>query len=85
MVRRGRTLLRYLHLCGLVHLLLTHHSLEAVGAQARKANHEVQLPHMSQRLEALRHLINQDHIRRLPAHEPNTRLRKNLERYLLAA
>jgi SRSO17 transposase len=78
-------ILHHLHLCGLVHLLLTHHSLEAVGAQTRKANHEVHLPPMNQRLDSLRRLIHQDHIRRLLAHVPDARRRKNLERYLLAA
>lgn len=78
-------ILHHLHLCGLVHLLLTHHSLDAVGAQARKANQEVHLPPMSQRLESLRQLIRQDKIRRLLNHERDRRKRKILERYLLAA
>ena len=78
-------ILHHLHLCGLVHLLLTHHSMEAVGAQARKANHEVPLPPMSRRLDALRQLIRVDQIRRLLRHEHNIRRRRRLERWLLAA
>lgn len=78
-------ILHHLHLCGLVHLMLTHHSMDAVGAQARKVNREVTLPPMRRRLESLRELIRADQIRRLLRHETNTRQRKRLERYLLAA
>ena len=42
--------LHHLHLWALTHLVLTHHAIEGVGAQARKANIEVTLPPMSQRL-----------------------------------
>ena len=83
MSREG--ILHHLHLCGLVHLLLTHHSMEAVGAQARKANHEIPLPPLSRRLDALRQLIRQAQIKRILRHEHNTRRRKKLETWLLAA
>ncbi len=78
-------ILHHLHLCGLVHLLLTHHSMEAVGAQARKANREISLPPMSHRLESLRQLIREDQIGRILAHEHDYRKRKRLQRYLWAA
>lgn len=83
MSREG--ILHHLHLCGLVHLMLTHHSMEAVGAQARKVNCEVSLPALSRRLEALRHLICAEQIRRLLRDEPSPRRRRRLERWLLAA
>ena len=83
MSREG--ILHHLHLCGLVHLLLTHHSMEAVGAQARKANHEVPLPPLRRRLDALRQLIRKFQLERILRHEHNTRRRKKLEQWLLAA
>lgn len=78
-------ILHHLHLCGLVHLLLTHHSMEAVGAQARKANNKVHLPSLSSRLDALRQVIRQDQIRRLLRDEPITWRRRKLRQWLLAA
>ncbi len=83
MSREG--ILHHLHLGGLVHLLLTHHSMEAVGAQARKVNREVPLPPLSRRLDALRQLIRVDQIRRLLRDQPNTRRRRRLKTWLLAA
>jgi len=76
---------RHLHLCGLAHLLLTHHSMDAVGAQARKANTEVPLPTMNQRLGALRDGLRHDQIRRLFRGERHDKLRQKLEQCLLAA
>jgi len=75
----------HLHLCGLVHLLLTHHGMDAVGAQARKANTEVALPSLHQRLEDLRAAIRRDQFERMLHHEENTKLRRKLKTYLLAA
>jgi hypothetical protein len=43
-------IVRHLHVCCLAHLLLTHQSIEGLGAQARKANKQVEMPPMSQRL-----------------------------------
>jgi hypothetical protein len=80
-----RGILHHLHLCGLVHLLLTHHGMEAAGAQARKAQQRIVLPSLHSRLEALRHSIRCHEIRRILRHEPNTRRRKKLEQRLLAA
>ena len=48
---------RHLHLCGLAHQLLTHHSLAAEGAQAKQENKEVDLPPLRERLEELRSTI----------------------------
>lgn len=76
---------RHLHLCGLAHLMLTHHSTDAVGAQARKANMEVPLPTMNERLDALRHGLRRDQVGQLFRGERHRRLRQRLERYLLAA
>ncbi len=76
---------RHLHLCGLAHLLLTHHGMGAVGAQARKANVEVHLPTMSQRLSALRDDVQRDQLRKLLGRTGHRRLRAKLREYLKAA
>lgn len=76
---------RHLHLCGLAHLLLTHHSMDAVGAQARKANMEVPLPTMNERLGAMRDALRHDQVRQLFRGQRHHKLRQRLERYLLAA
>jgi hypothetical protein len=78
-------IVHHLHLCGLVHVLLTHHSMDAVGAQARKANVEVILPTLSQRLETLRAALKRDQLERMLHHERNPKLRRKVRRYLLAA
>ncbi len=83
MSRRG--ILHHLHLCGLVHLLLTHHSMEAVDAQARKANQTVPLPSLNSRLDTLRQSIREHQIRRILSHEQNAQRRKKLKQWLLAA
>ncbi len=65
-------ILKHLHVCCLTHLLLTHQSLDGLGAKATKANKQVDLPPMSQRLGALRTRIARDRIERLvkgPRHE----------------
>ena len=76
---------KHLHLCGLAHLMLTHHSLDAVGAQAGKANTEVPLPTMNERLDALRHDLRHDQVRQLFRGKRHHKLRQRIERYLLAA
>ena len=47
-------IVHHLHVCCLAHLLLTHRSLEALGAKARKPEKQVTLPPMSTRLADLR-------------------------------
>lgn len=78
-------IVHHLHLCGLVHLMLTHHGMDAVGAQARKANTELVLPSLNRRLEALRAEIRRDQLERTLRHEPRPSLRRRIKRYLLAA
>jgi SRSO17 transposase len=79
-------ILKHLHLCCLAHLVLTHHSMEAVGAQARKVNKTDRLPTMNQRLEILRGDIRREQIQKLfrqgGSHE---RVRERVEQYLQAA
>ena len=79
-------ILKHLRLCCLAHLVLTHHAVQGVGAQARKANQEVRLPTMNQRLENLRDDVRREQIQRLfrqgGSHE---RVRHKVERYLRAA
>jgi SRSO17 transposase len=76
---------RHLHVVCLTHLVLTHHSLTAVGAQARKANTTVSLPPVSERLSALREEIRRDHVTRFANRIKNRRTRRRVREYLLAA
>jgi hypothetical protein len=77
-------IVRHLHLCCLSHLMLTHHAMERVGAQARKANQDVDLPPMSTRLEDLRTEIRRDQMRRLLKGPRHRRLRMKIEPFFMA-
>jgi hypothetical protein len=79
-------ILKHLHLCCLAHLALTHHALEGVGAQATKANQQVRLPTMNQRLEMFRSAVQREQIHRLFRQGgPHERVRQKVEHYLRAA
>ncbi len=78
-------ILKHLHVCCLAHLLLTHQSLDGLGAQARKANTQVTLPPMSQRLQTLRTRIAKDRIERLVKGPEHEKLRQEIYDCLLAA
>ena len=80
-----QAIVRHLHLCALAHLMLTHHALDGVGAQARKAHTEVLLPPMSTRLEDLRLEIRRDQLRRLFKGSKYRRRREKVKPYLMAA
>lgn len=76
---------KHLHLCGLAHLLLTHHSMEAVGAQARKANTPPALPRFRERLDDFRRAVRNEQLRGIFRGERHAKLRRKLDRYLQAA
>ena len=78
-------ILAHLHLCCLAHLLLTHRCLMALGAKATKANQQVNLPPMNQRLAALRAQIARDQIKVLVPGAHHEKLRNKLYDHLLAA
>jgi SRSO17 transposase len=78
-------ILKHLHVCCLAHLLLTHQSLDGLGAKASKANKQVELPPMSQRLQTLRTRIAKDRIERLVKGPQHERLRQEIHACLLAA
>jgi SRSO17 transposase len=84
-VLQEEAILKHLHLCGLAHLMLTHRSLQALGAQARKINTEPTLPTLTERRETLRAEIQRDQVRQLMGGKQHRRLRKKLEQYLFAA
>jgi hypothetical protein len=65
--------------------MLTHHNLEAVGAQAKKANVELVLLTMNQRLEAFRSSIRREQIKRTVKAKSHKNLTRELNKYLLAA
>ena len=77
--------LRHLHLCCLAHLLLTHRSLEATGAKATKANRQVEMPRMNERLAGLRAEVARNQIRGLVRGSKHAKLRQVLYDRLLAA
>jgi hypothetical protein len=76
---------KHLHLCGLAHLVLTHHGMDAVGAQARKANTTPALPRFRERLDDFRRAVRNEHLRRIIKGERHAKLRRKLDRYLRAA
>jgi len=78
-------ILHHLHVCCLAHQMLTHRSLEALGAKAKKPNQQVTPPPMSNRLRTLRAEIARDQIERLVPGEQHAQLRQRLHEYLLAA
>ena len=74
---------RHLHLVCLTHLVLTHHSLEAAGAKARKANTEVDLPSMNQRLTVMREAIRREQLQRLVNRIQHRKTKTMVKKYLL--
>jgi len=78
-------ILKHLHVCCLAHLLLTHQSLDGLGAKATKANKQVDLPPMSQRLQTLRTRIAKDRIERLVKGPQHEKLRQEIYDCLQAA
>jgi len=76
---------RHLHVCGLAHLALTHHSLRAVGAQAKQTNKDVPLPRFQERLEALRHDVRKDNVERLVRRIRHAKTRRRVREHLLVA
>ncbi|HEX4816110.1 MAG TPA: transposase [Nonomuraea sp.] len=78
-------IVHHLHVCCLAHLLLTHRSLDALGAKAKQGHKQVTLPPMSTRLADLRAHIARDQIERLVKGEHHAALRQKLCDYLLAA
>lgn len=76
---------RHLHLCGLAHLALTHHSLRAVGAQAKQANKDVPLPRFHERLEAMRSDVRAENVERFVRRIRHAKIRRRVREHLLAA
>jgi SRSO17 transposase len=78
-------IVNHLHVCCLAHLLLTHHSVQDIGAKASKPNEQVQLPTMSQRLASLRQRTTKHEICRIVKGPQHARLRSKLLEHLLPA
>lgn len=80
---------RHLHLCCMAHLMLTHHALMDAGAQAKQEKIEVSLPHLSQRLENLRHTVRQEQakavLKRIKNRDARNQLRAFLSEFQIAA
>jgi hypothetical protein len=71
----------HLHLCGLTHVWLTRHSLDAMDAKARKAK-ELSLPPMHERLESLRDHLREEQLQRLLHRTRRPGLRRKLRKCL---
>jgi hypothetical protein len=76
---------RHLHLCGLAHLALTHHSLRVVGEKAKHANKDVLLPRFQERLDAMRREVRVDNIERFVKRIRHEKIRRRVREHLLAA
>ena len=84
-MQKLRGIERHLHVVCLTHLVLTHHSLSAAGAQARKANEQVPLPTLTQRREVLRDTIRIEQITRFVNRIKHKNIRKRVRDYLLTS
>ena len=73
---------RHLHLCGLAHQLLTHHSLKAEGAQAKKENQQVSLPPLRERLDDLRSTIRTQQAKLMLSKIKNRNARTSIREFL---
>jgi SRSO17 transposase len=84
-VQKRQGIQRHLHLSGLAHLTLTHHSLSAVGAKAKQTNKDVPLPRFQERLEAMRRDIRTENVNRLVKRIRHKKIRRRVRECLLAA
>lgn len=82
---RLKAIRKHLHLTALAHLLLTHHAMAGVGAQARTPHTDLELPRWNDRRTLLRLLVRRDQVRRLMKGSKHRRLRMKIEPYLMAA
>ena len=81
-----RAIVNHLHLVCLAHLMLTHKSMDGVGAKAIASNKEVRLPSVEQRIESLRKAHRDERIRKLfRKGSLHARYRKKLDIILQAA
>ncbi len=73
---------RHLHLVCLAHLLLTHHSLKAVGAQACQKK-EIPLPRFHERITTLRQQIRHDQVMSFTRIIKQKRIRHRIREHLM--
>lgn len=73
---------RHLHLCGLAHQMLTHHSLVAEGAQAKQQNQQVSLPPLRERLENLRSTLRTQQAKVMLSRIKNRNARTTIRAFL---
>ena len=73
---------RHLHLCGMAHQLLTHHSLTAQGAKAKVQSEEVSLPPLRERLDQLQCKIRTQQAKVMLAGIKNKNARTNIRAFL---
>lgn len=83
-MQKRKGIRRHLHLVCLAHLVLTHHSLQTVGAKARTATTETPLPPFRDRIATLRNALRRDQITQLTKRIKHDRTRRRVREYLLA-
>ena len=82
-MQKRKGIRRHLHLVCLAHLVLTHHSLKSVGAQAKKAKH-IPLPKFRERILNFRMEIERDQIDAFIRKIPNKKTKTMVRQFLLA-
>ena len=63
--RSLRGVVTHLHLVAIAHVLLTHHAVKALGAQAKQKNTVLQIPTVQELREAIRRALWNDALNRL--------------------
>ena len=78
-------IVRHLYVCCLAHLLLTHHTLQGLGAKAHKPHQQAETSTMNQRLASLRERMARDELCRIVKGPRHVKLRRTLLEHLLPA
>jgi SRSO17 transposase len=83
-VRTEKKITTHLHLSGLAHQLLTHHSLQVVGAQAKQTTKEGRpLPPLNQRLADLREALRRERVEAAVGRIRHAKVRQKVKQVLL--
>ncbi len=76
---------RHLHVVCLAYLMLTHHAVKAVGAQAKLPCRRIPIPRFRARLAALRRELRDDQVESFTLRIRSPRIRKRVREFLNTA
>ena len=76
---------RHLHVICLAHLLLTHHALQAIGAQAIRPCQRIPVPPFRTRWTSLRRTLREDQVDRFTERIRQPRVRRRVREFLKLA